>query len=82
MAAMSQGPLEAVAFPLMSKEFNIIITCCHQLFMLYFDLFGGMVAFRMAEMYPNFVKKMMISSSGVGFVLTSLDELLCQEQSV
>jgi hypothetical protein len=51
---MSQGPLEAAAFPLMSKEFNIIITCCHQLFMLYFDLFGGMVAFRMAEMYPNF----------------------------
>ncbi|CAK9197311.1 unnamed protein product [Sphagnum troendelagicum] len=35
-----------------------------------------MVAFWMAEMYPNFVKKMMISSSGVGFMSTSLDELL------
>jgi pimeloyl-ACP methyl ester carboxylesterase len=29
--------------------------------------YGGMVAFRMAEMYPNFVKKVVISSSGVGF---------------
>ncbi|CAK9199386.1 unnamed protein product [Sphagnum troendelagicum] len=37
-----------------------------------------MVAFRMAEMYPNFVKKVMISSSGVGFVSTSLDELLAR----
>jgi pimeloyl-ACP methyl ester carboxylesterase len=24
--------------------------------------YGGMVAFRMAEMYPNFVKKVVISS--------------------
>jgi pimeloyl-ACP methyl ester carboxylesterase len=40
--------------------------------------YGGMVAFQMAEMYPNFVKKVMISSSGVGFVSTSLDELLAR----
>jgi hypothetical protein len=33
---------------------------------------------QMAEMYPNFVKKVMISSSGVGFVSTSLDELLAR----
>ncbi|CAM6042839.1 unnamed protein product [Sphagnum compactum] len=37
-----------------------------------------MVTFRMAEMYPNFVKKVVISSSGVGFVSTSLDELLAR----
>ncbi len=30
----------------------------------------------MAKMYSNFVKKMVISSSGVGFMSTSLDELL------
>jgi hypothetical protein len=35
-----------------------------------------MVAFRMAKMYPNFVKKVVISSSGVGFMSISLDELL------
>ncbi len=40
--------------------------------------YGGMVAFRMAEMYPNFVKKVVISSSRVGFVSTSLDELLAR----
>jgi pimeloyl-ACP methyl ester carboxylesterase len=40
--------------------------------------YGGMVAFRMAEMYPNFVKKVVISSSGVDFVSTSLDELLAR----
>jgi pimeloyl-ACP methyl ester carboxylesterase len=40
--------------------------------------YGGMVAFRMAEMYPNFVKKVVISSSWVGFMLTSLDELLAR----
>jgi len=38
--------------------------------------YGGMVAFWMAKMYSNFVKKMVISSSGVGFMSTSLDELL------
>jgi hypothetical protein len=32
----------------------------------------------MAEMYPNFVKKVMISSSGVGFMTISLDELLAR----
>jgi pimeloyl-ACP methyl ester carboxylesterase len=37
--------------------------------------YGGMVAFRMAEMYPNFVKKVVISNSGVGFMSISLDEL-------
>ncbi len=36
------------------------------------------MAFRMAEMYPNFVKKMVISSSGVGFMSTSLDKLLAR----
>ncbi|CAK9215059.1 unnamed protein product [Sphagnum troendelagicum] len=40
--------------------------------------YGGMVAFRMAEMYPNFVKNVVISSSGVGFMSTSLDELLAR----
>ncbi len=40
--------------------------------------YSGMMAFRMAEMYPNFVKKVVISSSGVGFVSTSLDELLAK----
>jgi pimeloyl-ACP methyl ester carboxylesterase len=40
--------------------------------------YGGMVAFRMAEMYPNFVKKVVISSSGVGFMSTSLDVLLAR----
>ncbi|CAK9216677.1 unnamed protein product [Sphagnum troendelagicum] len=39
-----------------------------------------MVAFRMVDMYPNFVKKVVISSSGlgVGFMSTSLDELLAR----
>jgi len=32
---------------------------------------GGMVAFWMAEMYPNFVKKMVISNSGVGLSVKS-----------
>ncbi len=40
--------------------------------------YGGMVAFQMAEMYPNFVKKVVISNSGVGFMSTSLDELLAR----
>jgi len=40
--------------------------------------YGGMVAFRMGEMYPNFVKKVVISSSRVGFMLISLDELLAR----
>ncbi|CAM6035405.1 unnamed protein product [Sphagnum compactum] len=40
--------------------------------------YGGMVAFRMVEMYPNFVKKVVISNSGVGFMSTSLDELLAR----
>jgi pimeloyl-ACP methyl ester carboxylesterase len=40
--------------------------------------YGGMVAFRMAEMYPNFVKKVVISSLGVGFMSTRLDELLAR----
>ncbi len=30
----------------------------------------------MAKMYPNFVKKVVISNSRVGFMSTSLDELL------
>ncbi len=40
--------------------------------------YGGMVAFQMAEMYLNFVKKVVISNSGVGFMSTSLDELLAR----
>jgi len=32
----------------------------------------------MAKMYPNFVKKVVISSSGVGFMSISLDELLAR----
>jgi len=40
--------------------------------------YGGMVAFRMAEMYPNFVKKVVISNSGVGFMSISLDELFAK----
>ncbi len=40
--------------------------------------YGGMVAFQMAEIYPNFVKKVVISSSRVGFMSTSLDELLAK----
>jgi len=40
--------------------------------------YGGMVAFWMAEMYPNFVKKVVISNSGVGFMSTNLDELLAK----
>ncbi len=40
--------------------------------------YGGMMAFRMAEMYLNFFKKVVISSSRVGFVLTSLDELIAR----
>jgi len=33
--------------------------------------YGGMVAFWMAKMYPNFVKKMVISNSGVGLSVKS-----------